>query len=155
MLSNNDLSKILAQHRGHHVTVVVDAFLINDAMNEILLQKRSPNRRIFPNFWDAIGGHLEGEETILEGLEREIKEESSMELTEVLKFVNHFEWPEDSTVINFQFLCRARGQFQPEADKVTEVRWFREADLPFIASHLTPSMSDGLRRAFLALNDRT
>ncbi len=36
--------------------VVIDLIVFSDSENEVLIQKRSPQRRLFPNQWDFIGG---------------------------------------------------------------------------------------------------
>lgn len=41
----------------------------------VLLAKRSPHRRIYPDVWDAVGGHIEDGETPTEALRRELREE--------------------------------------------------------------------------------
>ena len=151
MLSDMELEQLLSTYQDKYKTVVVDAFLLSPSSDSILLQKRSPNRRLFPNYWDSVGGHLEGSETIKEALAREVKEESSMELTEIRQLVHLFEWPEDPNVINFQFLCRAEGDFIPEKEKVTEVRWICASDLQSLEPFLTTSMREGLQKAFAAL----
>ena len=47
--------------------------LIKDG--QILLGKRSPERKLYPNAWDMIGGHQEAGETLDETLVREFEEE--------------------------------------------------------------------------------
>ncbi len=41
----------------------------------LLLARRSPAKRFFPNCWDLIGGHVEPHETAAEALVREVREE--------------------------------------------------------------------------------
>ncbi len=43
--------------------------------NKILLGKRSSDRDFYPNVWDTIGGHSEGNETLEQTLTRELHEE--------------------------------------------------------------------------------
>jgi 8-oxo-dGTP diphosphatase len=42
---------------------------------EILLARRSPQRRYYPGVWDIIGGHVEADETAQAALVRELNEE--------------------------------------------------------------------------------
>lgn len=57
----------------------VDVWIVN-AKNEILIQKRSPNKRNSPNVWAMTGGsNLKGE-TSLQTIEREVKEELGITL---------------------------------------------------------------------------
>ncbi len=48
----------------------------------ILLGKRSPERKLYPNAWDMIGGHQEAGETLDETLVREFEEEIAVTPTE-------------------------------------------------------------------------
>lgn len=57
----------------------VDVWMVN-AKNEILIQKRSPNKRNSPNVWAMTGGsNLKGE-TSLQTIGREVKEELGITL---------------------------------------------------------------------------
>lgn len=47
---------------------------------DVLLMKRSPNRRIFPNRYNGIGGHIERDEDPLSGIIREAKEETGLNI---------------------------------------------------------------------------
>lgn len=52
---------------------VACAILVRDGL--LLLGKRSPHRRSYPNLWDVLGGHLEPGETFEAALVREVREE--------------------------------------------------------------------------------
>lgn len=53
----------------------VALFIIN-SKNQVLLQKRSPNKKLWPNLWDiSAGGHVLAGEFGFESIIREIKEE--------------------------------------------------------------------------------
>ena len=47
--------------------------------DDVLLMKRAPDRRIFPNRYNGVGGHIERGEDPLTGAIREIKEETSLD----------------------------------------------------------------------------
>jgi len=47
---------------------------------KLLIIKRSENAKVYPGHWDLPGGKLEHGETPKEGLEREVKEETNLEI---------------------------------------------------------------------------
>ena len=58
----------------------VYAFIVN-GNNEVLLQKRSNNKKLWPNKWDiSVGGHVESGELGIQALIRECKEELGIEV---------------------------------------------------------------------------
>lgn len=151
LLSRDEISQIEKRVLANYATVVVDALVVDTSNTKLLLQKRSPTRRLFPNMWDPLGGHLESNEGIFECLSREIKEESSMDLIEIISLVNEFEWDSDRSVINLQFLCRAKGEPIPELGKVTEIRWIAQKELHALDDSLTEPIKNGVKKAFKIL----
>jgi 8-oxo-dGTP diphosphatase len=59
----------------------VGALLIG-ADGKILLGLRSPSKKVWPDHWDTIGGHVEAGESLHEALIREIREEVGVTPTE-------------------------------------------------------------------------
>lgn len=58
----------------------VYAFIIDDEGN-VLLQKRSANKKLWPNLWDVtVGGHVDSGEFGRQALIREVKEELGIEI---------------------------------------------------------------------------
>lgn len=53
-------------------------FILN--RDDVLLMKRGPHKRIFPNRYNGIGGHIERDEDPLTCARREIREETGLEL---------------------------------------------------------------------------
>jgi 8-oxo-dGTP diphosphatase len=45
----------------------------------VLLLQGFPFKKIWPNLWNGLGGHVERNETVLEAARRELKEESGLE----------------------------------------------------------------------------
>jgi 8-oxo-dGTP diphosphatase len=52
--------------------------------DDVLLLKRGPDRRVFPNKYNGVGGHIERGENALEGALREIREETGLEVSSPL-----------------------------------------------------------------------
>lgn len=60
----------------------VYAFIIDNDSN-ILLQKRSGNKKLWPNLWDVtVGGHVDSGEFGRQALIREVKEELGIEIND-------------------------------------------------------------------------
>jgi hydrolase, NUDIX family len=77
--NNNPTGQIKEKEKAHeegdfHRTAHV--WIVNDK-NELLLQKRSANKKSHPNCWDISGaGHIKAGESVIDGAIRELKEES-------------------------------------------------------------------------------
>ncbi|MER6134315.1 NUDIX domain-containing protein [Streptomyces sp. NPDC001815] len=72
----------------------VGAVILNCA-GEAFAQKRSLDRRLFPDTWDIVGGHVEAGESLLEALAREIEEETGWRLRHVRQFLGTMTWTGD------------------------------------------------------------
>ncbi|GLY33380.1 NUDIX domain-containing protein [Kineosporia sp. NBRC 101731] len=62
----------------HHV--VTGALVRGDWL---LLCHRSPSRRWYPNVWDLPGGHVDADESELEALRRELREEVGVDVAHI------------------------------------------------------------------------
>ena len=58
--------------------------VIHDQGGRIFMQRRSPDRSLFPGAWDIVGGHLAPDERIMDALRREVAEETGWTLRRVL-----------------------------------------------------------------------
>lgn len=67
-----------------------DVWILNSE-NKILLQKRSPHKKLSPNVWAMTGGSVIKGETSLQTIEREVKEELGIRLNmDNVVFVKRF-----------------------------------------------------------------
>ncbi|MFE3580634.1 NUDIX hydrolase [Streptomyces vinaceus] len=87
----------------------VGAVILNQH-GQAFAQKRSPDRLLFPDTWDIVGGHVEPGETVLGALAREIEEETGWRLTRVRRFLGTTTWTGDDG-----------GGLRHEADYLVEV----------------------------------
>jgi ADP-ribose pyrophosphatase YjhB (NUDIX family) len=88
----------------------------------------------FQGFWDIPGGFLDEGEDPLEGLRRELKEETGLEI-EPEHFLGIWmdRYGGDSTAeatLNLYWTARVVGGEAAPADDVSELRWFDRDELP-------------------------
>jgi 8-oxo-dGTP diphosphatase len=100
----------------------------------IFFQKRSATRKLFPDTWDIVGGHVEDGETLDEALRREIEEETGWDLSIVLATVGDYRYTGEDGFVRLEtdFLVRVDGDLgrpRLEAGKHTEYRWLGPDEL--------------------------
>ena len=88
--NKNKTGKTKVRHEGplssDEYVIGVQLVIIN-SNNEILITKRSDNKRVLPGKWECNGGGIIAGESSLEGLRREIREELGIELdSDKIKF---------------------------------------------------------------------
>lgn len=126
------------------------AGLIVDSGGRIFVQKRSSSRRLFPDTWDLVGGHVEAGEDLLTALGREITEETGWRLADVLATVGEFTWTGNDGVSRREtdYLVTVAGDLSAprlEEGKHTEGRWITTAELALFDENREPG-DDLLRR---------
>ena len=118
----------------------------------ILLQKRTANKLIFPNLWDvSVAGHVASVETVLEGATREIEEEiglsvkpEDLNLISVRKNVNKFSNGIIDAEFQHVFLCElsvAIEALRIQKEEVDAVRLFSFVELKQCQAHKHPDFS--------------
>lgn len=71
---------------------------------DLLLLKGAPNKRLWPNQYNGVGGHVEPGEDVLTSLRREVQEETGLSIeAPVLRAVITAEEPQKPGVIVFVF----------------------------------------------------
>lgn len=107
----------------------ISVFILN-GKHEVLLQKRSANKKFHPNKWALLHGHVEPKETIEHAALREIKEELGIEakLADLHIFAdgkfNIIEQNFDSTYF-FYTKCNLQAKdFTIQQEELSEVKWF-------------------------------
>jgi len=88
----------------------------------------------FEGFWDIPGGFLDEGEDPLDGLRRELREETGLEV-EPQRFLGLWmdRYESDSTAeatLNLYWTARVVGGQAAPADDVSELRWFDRDELP-------------------------
>ncbi|MGH9682568.1 MAG: NUDIX hydrolase [Candidatus Acidiferrales bacterium] len=102
--------------------------------------------------WSIPGGALELGETLLEGVRRELAEETGIEVR-VLALIEAFEriFPDDQGSLKYHYvildyLCEASNEDAKAGSDVTDVAWAMEVELAKYS--LTPAATRVIRKAF-------
>lgn len=116
----------------------VYAFIIDDKGN-ILLQKRSENKKLWPNMWDVtVGGHVDAGEFGRQALIREVKEELGIEIKDddVKYLIGSTSINEQGDIINKHYnecyLITKNidiSDIKIQKEEVSEVRYFSKDEL--------------------------
>ena len=127
-------------HRSVHI------WLISEDKKSILLQKRCPNKNLFPNMWDiSVGGHVSSGEEPLISAKRELSEELGLnpdnynfEYVDVIKekFV-------DGDIVSNEFVTIYKiisnvkiDSITLQKEEVSEARWFTKDELNSLRNEL-------------------
>jgi ADP-ribose pyrophosphatase YjhB (NUDIX family) len=106
--------------------------LVEDGDGRLLLARRA--KEPFKGRWDIPGGFLEEGEHPLDGLRRELREETGLEV-EPLEFLGVWmdRYGGDSTAeatLNLYWTARVESGEARAADDVDDLRWFERDELP-------------------------
>ncbi len=136
--NNNPTGKIKEKTKAHtdgnfHRTAHI--WIINNK-KELLLQKRSSNKKTHPNCWDISGaGHIKAGKTVIEGAIRELEEELGVKTKESdLKFISIVKSTKNPKNHEFQYVylleCNNKIEnYVFEDEEVSEVKYVYFKDL--------------------------
>jgi len=160
------LENLLNWARENNQSVINDCLVVNES-NQIFIQKRSSDRRLYPNRWDFPGGHLDEGESIYSSFVREVKEETNWDVSEVMAFIGSQEWQvplesrkegDNPHKIIYQFLIKVSNapELILENGKAVEGRWVGSDDLSSLKDdeNFTSYIYDSLVLAFKILNQK-
>ncbi len=133
------LETIQKQAEMDKVHLTSEVLVIN-SQGQLFGQKRSSTTRLFPDAWDVPGGHLEPDETILNCISRELKEETNWDIQEVITLLGVEDWdvPVESRKQGdnihkrmVKVLVRVKNieELILEGDKFSESMWFDNSNL--------------------------
>ena len=104
---------------------------IFDGNNNVLLQKRSKLKDVFPGLWDiSCASHMDLNETALQTAERELKEELGLDIQELhlhhaLNYIERL--PHQSEFIYLYYARMAKKStksFKFQKEEIDELKWF-------------------------------
>ncbi len=122
--------------------------LCEDELGRLMLVRRAIEPR--KGKWDTPGGFLEEGEPPLDGLRRELREETGLEI-EPGEFFGalidlYGDGPDAQFVLSLNWTARILGGDPAAADDISEIRWFAADELPSEEEIAFPSVADLVRR---------
>ncbi len=144
-VDSRTLTRLQATAEQEGRQCVVGAVVINE-QGQAFAQKRAASRRLFPNCWDLIGGHVEAGETLVEALRREIREETGWELSQIVSLLAVFDWEDGQGELRreMDFLVEVTGDLahpQLEWSKNSAFRWLSLDELDILKENRQPQDS--------------
>ncbi len=96
---------------------------------DVLLLKRGPHRRVFPNKYNGVGGHIERDEDPLSSAIREIREETGLEVRQPLFCgVSHIDAGKETGILLLIFRAEALSRDFVNSSEGT-LEWVPQADV--------------------------
>lgn len=144
----NPTGEILEKEEAHDKNLFhkeVSLFLIN-SNNQILLQKRSSNKKIKPSKWGLCGGHVEAHEDISKAMLRELKEEIGVfaNAEDIVLFYTVLKNRKINSHVEYQyymFLDRNEKDFVIQEEELSEVKWVNFVDYKNMIINNDPSIT--------------
>jgi 8-oxo-dGTP diphosphatase len=98
--------------------------------DDVLLMKRGAHRRVFPNQYNGLGGHIERDEDPLTGAKREIKEESGLDVHDVrLRSVHNIDTGQETGIILFVYTAKSNSRSVVDDSHEGSLEWVPVANL--------------------------
>lgn len=128
----NFTGEVLDKDEAHNKNLLhneVAVFFINDK-REVLLQKRSANKRFDPNKWALCAGHVDAYESLEDAAIREVKEELGIDISKndlhkyVAKEITLSNINSHVTYFYYVKTNRKESEFKIQYEELSEVKWF-------------------------------
>lgn len=130
--NGNFTGTIMDKEEAHDKNLLhneVAVFIINNN-KQVLLQKRSANKRFNPNKWALCAGHVDANESLENAALRELKEEVALEIPlEELHPIaeREFTLGDSNSHITYFFYTKSNkseADFIIQKEELSEVKWF-------------------------------
>ncbi len=117
----------------------IHIWLISKDHKKILLQKRCPEKNLFPNMWDiSVGGHISSGEEPINAAKRELSEELGLnpeeynfiyQTTLKEKFVDHDILSNEIVYVYLINTDLDLNKLTLQKEEVSEVKWYTKQEL--------------------------
>ena len=118
-------------------TRIIVSAIIENSKGEILIGKKHSNRGVYLDAWHIPGGGIKEGERIEEGLKREIREETNLEITDIEPI--HFSdditiraqngQTEEIYMIFLEFKCKVKTDNFSPSDDLEFLKWISRPEI--------------------------
>lgn len=143
-------TKAEAQAKGlvHRIVII----LIRDGEGHVLLQRRAPSVKLYPNYWDhSAAGHVDVGEDYETAARRELKEELGVSNASLQEATYYYSEKEVAgRHLNrfhkaYQVLLPRDTQFSLQPEEVADVRWFTHEEVVRLIADHPDEVTGGVR----------
>jgi 8-oxo-dGTP diphosphatase len=121
---------------------------------KVLLGLRAPSKKVWPNHWDTVGGHVEDGESLDDALIREVQEETGVTPIRfrLIATVRERQPERNGDALHHIYAVTAWQGGEPVniCDEHSELRWFSVSEMHDLANIVDP---DYVSLAELAMTD--
>lgn len=101
------------------------SFVLNDGA--VLLMKRAPHRRVFPNQYNGLGGHIERDEDPAGAALREIEEESGLKVHSLrLRSIHNIDAGGQTGIVLFVYTAISESRARLRASPEGRLEWVEQ-----------------------------
>ena len=159
--NGNYTGQVMDKEEAHDKNLLhneVGIFIINDK-KEILLEKRSANKRFNPNKWGLCAGHVDAYETLEEAALREIKEEVGLDVSieELIPYGEKEVTIKDSNshITYFYYVkCNKKeDEFIIQEEELSKVKWFNIDEIIMMIKEGKTSFKENKIKSFESLRN--
>ena len=159
--NGNFTGQVMDKEEAHDKNLLhneVGIFIINDK-KEILLEKRSANKRFNPNKWGLCAGHVDAYETLEEAALREIKEEVGLDVSieELIPYGEKEVTIKDSNshITYFYYVkCNKKeDEFIIQEEELSKVKWFNIDEIIMMIKEGKTSFKENKIKSFESLRN--
>lgn len=159
--NGNYTGQVMDKEEAHDNNLLhneVGIFIINDK-KEILLEKRSANKRFNPNKWGLCAGHVDAYETLEEAALREIKEEVGLDVSieELIPYGEKEVTIKDSNshITYFYYVkCNKKeDEFIIQEEELSKVKWFNIDEIIMMIKEGKISFKENKIKSFESLRN--
>lgn len=112
-------------HKNKNLAHKAVHILVFNSDGDIILQKRSAKKDLYPLMWDtSVGGHLSPNENYLNAAIRECEEELGFIPEKLVKLYNYTMYADNETELVETFFTLYDGPYMPCGEEVLEVNAF-------------------------------
>ena len=159
--NGNFTGQVMDKEEAHDKNLLhneVGIFIINEK-KEILLEKRSANKRFNPNKWGLCAGHVDAYETLEEAALREIKEEVGLDVSieELIPYGEKEVTIKDSNshITYFYYVkCNKKeDEFIIQEEELSKVKWFNIDEIIMMIKEGKTSFKENKIKSFESLRN--